>query len=126
AHSMAKGTDWVLQFRRLARPSQGMPHRYIRRLYNAVAVPRMLYVANVFCRLIHRVEGKQFGFACKLTKIQWTATLSITGAMHSMATDQPDAHADLKPTMFLVNQVCQRAAVCLATHPPDHPLAPHM
>ncbi|KAI0315021.1 hypothetical protein OF83DRAFT_1062845, partial [Amylostereum chailletii] len=39
ANAKAKATAWVSQFRRLSRPSTGMPAKILRRMYIAVAIP---------------------------------------------------------------------------------------
>ncbi|KAF8582476.1 hypothetical protein K439DRAFT_1307129, partial [Ramaria rubella] len=81
----------------------------------------ILYAANVFCRPIRKVSGKQgltdsVGFSNRLARAQCMATLTITGTMRFTATDLLDADADLKP-------ICHCATVHLATPPPDHPLS---
>src|ERR1700690_401986 len=48
AKAIAKGQDWVAKMGRLARVSRGVATRYLRRLYISVAVPRILYAADVF------------------------------------------------------------------------------
>ncbi|KAF8581763.1 hypothetical protein K439DRAFT_1353068, partial [Ramaria rubella] len=102
---VARGTDWVLQLRRLAKSNHGMPLCHIRKVYNAVAVPRILYPTDVFCRPIRKVSGKRHltGSVGFVARVQRMATLSITGTMRSTATDFLDAHADLKPVMLLRN-----------------------
>jgi hypothetical protein len=54
AYTISKGSKWAMQARRLSRPSSGMPHTYARQLWNAVAVPKMLYAADVWCNPICR------------------------------------------------------------------------
>jgi hypothetical protein len=49
AHAVGKGTKWVAQIRRLARPSWGITPKYTRKLYISVALPRILYAADVWC-----------------------------------------------------------------------------
>ncbi|KAI0066765.1 hypothetical protein BV25DRAFT_1790450, partial [Artomyces pyxidatus] len=48
-HAVRKGTVWTEQLRRLARPSTGLTSAYVRRLFIAVAIPKMLYAADVWC-----------------------------------------------------------------------------
>lgn len=45
-YALAKGTKWVSQIRRLATTTRGLSSRYARRLYLAVAVPRILYAVD--------------------------------------------------------------------------------
>ncbi|GBE90127.1 RNA-directed DNA polymerase from mobile element jockey [Sparassis crispa] len=57
AGALAKGTAWIQQFRRLARASGGIPFSHMRRLYLSIAVPCMLYAADVFLTPVRKVPG---------------------------------------------------------------------
>jgi hypothetical protein len=48
AAAIAKGQDWLIQFGRLSWTSRGINARYIWQLYLSIAVPRMLYAADIF------------------------------------------------------------------------------
>jgi hypothetical protein len=130
-HALAKGTDWVMQFCRLSKPSAGMPARFARQLFNGIAVPKMLYAADIFCTPIYKAWGtKQMkglvGFATKMARVQRLAALHVTGAMHTTATDMLNTHADLIPFQLLLNKSCHQATVRLASLPASHPLHPHI
>ena len=121
----------MLQFGRLSKPKVGMLPRYARQLYKAIAVPKMLYTADVFLTPIWAQAGGgktkgSIGFVSKLAKVQRMAALHITGAMRSTVNDILDAHADLLPFPLLVNQICHRAALWLALLPNVHPLHKHV
>ncbi|KAJ7083398.1 hypothetical protein B0H15DRAFT_756711, partial [Mycena belliarum] len=47
AAMIAKGNEWVATFRRLAQVSKGVALKYVRRLYIAICLPRVLYGAEV-------------------------------------------------------------------------------
>jgi hypothetical protein len=47
AHAVKKGMKWVTQIRRIVRPSWGITPKYTRCLYTCVALPRILYAADV-------------------------------------------------------------------------------
>ena len=49
AHAVEKGTKWASQIRRIARPAWGITPKYARRLYISIALPRILYAADVWC-----------------------------------------------------------------------------
>jgi hypothetical protein len=49
AHAIEKGTKWASQIKRLSGPSWGVTPKYARRLYISVAIPRILYAADVWC-----------------------------------------------------------------------------
>jgi hypothetical protein len=128
AASLAKGQDWLIQFGRLARTSRGINARYIWQLYLSIAVPRMLYAADIFLTPQQNVgkrtkdgRAKQ-AIVNKLASIQRRAALMITGAMKTTATDIVEVMANLIPFNLLVDKYRQRAAIRLATLPATHPL----
>ena len=131
SYALSRGTAWVLQFQRLSRPTMGMPPRYMRLLYKVIDVARMLYAADVFLTPTTgqaggtKVRGSM-GITKRLARVQRMASMLITGAMHSTATDVLDAHADLLPFPLLVNQICLRSITRLATLPNMHPLYKHV
>jgi hypothetical protein len=47
-NAVAKGTAYVMQLRRLSTMSKGIPLRLMRQLYQATAVPKMLYAADIW------------------------------------------------------------------------------
>jgi hypothetical protein len=131
AHAIAKGQDWVARMGRLARVSRGVAAPLMRRLYIAVALPRILYAADTFLnpgttRKNRANKGERGGSAIrtKLATIQRRAAILITGAMRTTATDVLDAHANLMPMNVLIDKVRCRAALRLATLPRAHPLFP--
>ena len=46
--AIKKGQDWLIQFGRLSQASKGIATKYMRQLYTAVAILRMLYAADIF------------------------------------------------------------------------------
>ena len=128
ATALAKGQDWLIQFGRLARTTQGVNAKYIRQLYLAIAIPRMLYAADVFLTPQQNIGNPKRNnrngrtIINKLASIQCQAAIMITGAMKSTATDVLEVMANLIPFHLLVDKTRQRAALRLATLPPSHPL----
>lgn len=45
---LTKGQDWLIQFNRLAKTSQGIQVEYIQQLYLSIAIPHMFYAADIF------------------------------------------------------------------------------
>ncbi|KAI0037507.1 hypothetical protein FA95DRAFT_1506897, partial [Auriscalpium vulgare] len=126
AHALRKGTKWVNTFRRFTRPSRGISTRYMRQFYLAVAIPKMLYAADIFLIPTYSgMKGSKSAIA-RLARVQRQATISITGAMRNTATDLLDAHADIPPFHLIVDQKCYDAALRLATVPYTHPLHYHI
>ncbi|OJT13951.1 hypothetical protein TRAPUB_9490 [Trametes pubescens] len=129
-YALGKGSFWANQFRRLARPSKGMPARFARNLYLSVAIPRMLYAVDVWgapSALTDPPEDSSFPrrhsrTVLKLARVQRQVAIQTLGAMRTTASDVLDAHANLLPFPLLLDRLQSRAALRLATLPPSHPL----
>ena len=126
-HALEKGSKWASQIRRVTRPSWGITPKYARRLYIGVALPRILYGADVWCGPppSNAGETRNTGSAAllkQLASIQRIGAIAITGALRTSPTDTLNACAFLFPALHLVERWCHRAAIRLATLPPEHPL----
>lgn len=129
--AIEKGTKWISLFRRMANTKRGVSSNISRRLYLAVAVPSMLYAADVFLNPTPAPSRRQSTTGSvqavrRLTQVQRQAAILITGAMRTTATDVMESHANLLPMTALVRQLCQRAAIRLCTLPSSHPLHPFL
>jgi ribonuclease HI len=118
-----------MQFRRLTRISTGISIRLMRRLYIAVALPKMTYALDVWYTpptkpLSHRRSTGSVGVLRQMVKLQRLASLSIVGGMKSTPTDLLDAHTGLLPIELTLLRLCHRAAVRKCTLPQVHPLHP--
>ena len=123
----ANATNWLLQFRRLTRPSTGVGSKLMRRLYLAVALPKITYGLDVWYSPPTKQAGAikntgSVGVMKSLQKLQRIATLAITGALRSTPTDLLDAHAGILPLELTLLKACHRATVRLLTIPDTHPL----
>ncbi len=98
-----------------------------RLLYYACVVPSYLYAADVFIKPLigrhpsGRPKGST-GIANMLQRVHRQMALFISGAMRTTATDVACLHANLPPFKVLVNILCQRAILRMATLPDSHPL----
>jgi ribonuclease HI/endonuclease/exonuclease/phosphatase family metal-dependent hydrolase len=128
AAALAKGQDWIIRFQRIARTTKGVHAKYFRQLYLSIAVPRMLYAADIFLTPHRHVgmrnkNGKPTqAIVKKLATIQRKAALLITGALRSAPTDAVEVLANLIPFRLLVDKCRHNAALRLATLPETHPL----
>jgi hypothetical protein len=112
AVALKRGQDWILQFGRLSRTTGGVAGRYVRQLYNAIAVPRMLYAADVFLVPQRTTKDGRGGrmklrggaIMNQLAAVQQRAAIMITGTMSTTATDVLDIHANLLPFHLLHQQ----------------------
>lgn len=91
----------------------------------------MLYPVDVWFSPIRRKTGQKrkagsVGFASKMARVQWMATLSITGAMKMTPNDLLEAHADVAPMGMIANEYCFRAggrhSMLGETHPLHKPI----
>lgn len=129
--AIEKGTRWISLFRRMANTRRGVSSNISRRLYLAVAVPSMLYAADVFLNPTPAASRRQSTTGSvqavkRLAQVQRQAAILITGAMRTTATDVMESHANLLPMTALVRQLCQHAAIRLCTLPQNHPLHPFL
>ena len=127
AEACAKGVAWTTLMRRLGQSRHGLPMKVLLRLYQAVAVPRILYAADTFLTPLRKIEGRtatagSVGHIRKLAQIQRQAVIIITGSMRTAATDVLEAHLCLLPMDLLVDKVCFRATARLCALPESHPL----
>lgn len=127
AVAVAKGQDWLIQFGRLAKMGTGVSMVNMRRLWLAVAIPRIMYGADVWMTPYRHNPGavlKRDGRAVvgKLTSIQRRATIMMTGALSSTSGDLLNVHADLQPIEILIDRKLHNEALRLATLDTNHPL----
>ncbi|KAK7025834.1 hypothetical protein R3P38DRAFT_2626004, partial [Favolaschia claudopus] len=121
-----KGLKVLLACNRLTRSSFGLPHKYVKRLYESVVIPKMTYGLDTS---IYTPPGSahrrgSVGFARRLGKVQRLAGILITGALRTTANDYLDLHAHNIPIEIRLNQICHKAALRICTLPPSHPLHP--
>lgn len=130
ANAIKKGQEWINGFRRLSKVSAGAATPAIRQLYTAIAIPKMLYGAEVFLipqRMSRTKDGKRrreipIHTIKKFSAIQRQAAQMISGAMRTTAGDISDFHAGILPIIDQIDKIRQRSATRLATLPPNHPL----
>ena len=129
AYTIEKGTKWATQIRRISRPSWGITPKYARRLYISVALPRIMYGADLWC---HPMQGERNETKIKgsakvqkhLVTLQRAGSIAITGGLRTSPTDSLNAASYLLPVPLLVDKICYRALTRLAMLPPGHPLFP--
>ena len=125
AHVIGKGTTWASQIRRIARPSWGVTPKYARRLFNSVALPKILYGVDIWCGppTAEYPGPKDKGTAKpvrQLTQVQRSGAIAITGALCTAPTDTLNTCSFLPPAIHTIDKWCHRAALRLASAPPEH------
>ena len=106
-HALGKGTKWVMQVKRIARPTWGIMPHYAKRLYQSMAIPRMLYAAEIWASQVKgKVSTKQgTSTAIKhLTTLQRAGAIVITGGLQTSPTDTLDASAYLMPAALYLER----------------------
>ena len=130
-YALAKGTKWIQQFGRLARPKNGLKAKHVLTLYKQMLLPAMLYAASIWIVPQRKLAGRtrtygSVGTIRKLTRIHRQACVLITGAMRGTATDILEAHLNLPPFHLLVDAHIAREATRLCSLPTSHPLYSHV
>src|SRR6266851_2058934 len=101
--------------------------KYTRLLYTCIALPRILYVADIWCVVVcrERTEKSTMGLAkttSQMVSIQRVGALAITGGLRTSPTDALNVHAHLLLVSMLVNKWCHGALMRMAALPEEHPL----
>ena len=127
AYATEKGAKWTAQIRRLTRPTWGITPKYAKQLYISVALPRVLYAADIWCTPTScEHPGPKAVGSAKVTKqiatIQRAGALAITGGLRSSPTDALNASAHLLPAPSTISKWCHRAYTRMAMLPREHPL----
>jgi hypothetical protein len=120
ARVIGKGSSWTSQIKRLTRPTWGLTPNHARKLYTSVAIPRILYAADVWCTPARKDGQEKKGVTKvikRLTTVQRTGALAITGGLSTSPTDALDANAYLLPAPLTVDKWRHRAAVRMAMLP---------
>ena len=112
----ANANKWILQFRRLTKPSTGVGIKLMRQLYLAVALPKITYGIDIwytppnkppgYTKNIDSVEALK-----NLQKMQCLATLAITGTLRSSPINYMDIHAKILPMELALLKACHTAIV---------------
>ena len=126
-YATKKGLTWAAQIRRVVRPDWGLTPKFARRMYIGVALPRILYAADVWAPPPYgsKHESKQTSnkrFTMRLSSIQRAGTLAIVGGLRTSPTDTLCVHANVLPAHLELDKTCHRAAVRMATLPHSHPV----
>ena len=127
-YATRKGATWAAQIRRVVRLDWGLTPKFARRMYTGVALPRILYAADVWAPPAYKKEQgtkpiANKRFTTRLASIQRSGTLAIVGGLRTSPTDTLCVHADVLPAHLELDKACHKAAVCMATLPHSHPIA---
>ena len=118
---------WVMAYQWLARAASGINLHLMRQLYTMVAIPKMTYAIDVWLMPPRKWDGaKRYTGSINITNrfatLQRMATLAVTRAMHTTATDVLDLHVGLLPMHLALHRLCHCATLRIAALPDTHPL----
>jgi ribonuclease HI len=127
AYATGKGAKWAAQITRVARPTWGLTPDAARRIFQGVAIPRILYGIDIWCTPSQRAyvgnvtQGPVTAIR-KLASTQRAGAIAITGGFRTSPSDSLDAHASLLPMHLNIGRLQYNAATRIATLPDTHPL----
>ena len=126
-----KAIKWTTAFKRFTRAAAGIRMNEACKLYNAVAVPKITYAADLWFRpkSIRKTDRKLTEpgprlLTKRLEAIQRNAAISITGAMRTSPGDAVTVHANLTPIGILIKNASLKNYARMASRPSDHPISP--
>jgi len=122
-------TKFTAAFRRYTKAASGIRPMEALRLYNAVAVPRICYAADIWYKPPNKQDlGARRKGSVRLTRqlesIQRQAAIAITGAMGTTAGDIAIVHANIKPIAIQLGETILKSYARYTTRPTNHPLYP--
>jgi len=99
----------------------------MRQLYTAVTILKMTYAIDVWLTLPRNGKEQRGApdsvvMTNRLVSLQRSATLAITGAMRTTATNVLDLHTGLLPMRLALHRLCHWATLRIASLPEEHPL----
>jgi hypothetical protein len=119
--AVKKGTQFGLAIAGIARAKWGAPFPYLRRLFSAVAAPRMDYAASIW----HRPEdmmSRSIQQQHKFSTVQRQTMKAILGCFHTTSTDALENETDLLPPRLRLCEKVLKSVTRMLTVPPTHPL----
>ena len=123
----ANATNWILQYRRLTKPSTGVNFKLMRQLYVSVALPKITYGLDLWYTPPNKQENQNRNTGSvtilrNLQKIQRMAVLAMTGTLRSSPNDFIDVHANLLPLELALTRACYNAIIQYLTLPDSNPI----
>lgn len=119
---------WTAAFKHFTKPTSGIRMKEVHKLYNAVAVPKICYTADLWYTPSCSTKANThhtgpIGITNHLKSIQRQAAISITGTMQTAPGDASVVHVNLTPISIQLKETGIRAYLCLASCPNHQPIA---
>ncbi|KAF9051978.1 hypothetical protein BJ165DRAFT_1333533, partial [Panaeolus papilionaceus] len=120
---VGKTAEWIGKFSRIAKQKGGVAYKNIRRLFEAVAMPRILYGIDVFHPPSRTGYGKRMSaLERKLESMTGRVALMVVGGMNTSPRDAATVHAGMQRIQHAIRKANYKAALRLATLPKCNPL----
>ena len=122
-----KAVKWTAAFKRFTKPVISIPMKEAQKLYNAIAVPKICYAADIWFTPSGYTKADThhtgpIGITSRLKSIQHQVAISITGAMQTAPGDTMIINANLTPIGIQLKDTSIRAYLQLASCPNHHPI----
>ena len=126
-YALGRASKWIMAYQWLARVASSINLQLMRQLYTAVAIPKMTYAIDVWLMPPRKQVGAKrhtgsINITNRFATLQRTATLAITRAMCTTATNVLDLHVGLLPMRLALHRLCHCAMLRIAALPDMHPL----
>ena len=120
-----KVVKWTAAFKCFTRPALGIHIKEARKLYKAVAIPKICYAADIWftpsrSAKANSIHAGPIKITNRLKSIQRQAAISITGALRTTPGDATLAHANLTPIGLQLKDTGTKAYLRLASRASSH------
>ncbi|KAG2343930.1 hypothetical protein BDR05DRAFT_1018774 [Suillus weaverae] len=102
---------YTMACQRMTRAAKGVHGRLLKKLYEGVVVPKMLYAADVWCSGLIVKGLRSTRFCLKDGESPMDGNNNDHGGMRTTTTDLLDAHANILPFQQLLCKECHRATL---------------
>jgi ribonuclease HI len=120
--AVKKGTQFGLAIGSIARAKWGAPIHYLRRLFTAVAAPRMDYAAIIWHHLEDPNSPVGHQRIQKYSTAQRQTMKAILGCFRTIATDALENETGFLPPSLRLREKVLKSVTRMLTVPPQHPL----
>jgi len=117
-----KGTKFALAIGNIAKSTWGAEFKYLRRLFTAVAAPRMDYAASIWHRPGDTRTAPTTSQLNKMASVQRQIMRTITGCFRTTPTAALEAETALPPPQFRLRNKILRSVTRMRTLPANHPV----
>ncbi|KAF9035866.1 hypothetical protein BJ165DRAFT_1324091, partial [Panaeolus papilionaceus] len=120
---IGKAAEWISKFKRIARQKGGVAYHNIRKLFDAVAMPRILYGIEIFHPPKRTGQGVRFSaLERRLESMIRRVAMMVVGGMSTSPRDAAIVHAGMQRATQAIQNANFKAALRMACLPASNPL----